>query len=61
MTHGGFYRHISSKDDLNAAAVRAAFGEILDRFDARERTRGLDAPIAAYVPRDTSRPGPSSA
>ena len=49
MTHGGFYKHFSSKDELNAAAVRAAFAEIADRFDARECEKGSDAAIAAYV------------
>jgi len=49
MTHGGFYKHFSSKDELNAAAVQAAFTEIADRFDARERESGVGAAIAAYV------------
>ena len=49
MTHGGFYKHFSSKDDLNAAAARAAFHEIVDRFDARERAAGVEAAVRAYV------------
>jgi TetR/AcrR family transcriptional repressor of nem operon len=49
MTHGGFYKHFETKDDLNAAAVGSAFGEIVDRFDARERADGADAAIRAYV------------
>ena len=49
MTHGGFYKHFSSKDDLNVAAVRAAFAEILGRFDARERAGRVEAAIQAYV------------
>ena len=32
MTVGGFYRHFSSKDDLVAAALGAAFTQSLDRI-----------------------------
>src|SRR5271165_485249 len=49
MTHGGFYKHFATKDDLNAAAVSAAFGEILDRFDARKCAGGVEAAIRAYA------------
>src|SRR5271166_3217068 len=49
MTHGGFYKHFATKDDLNAAAVGAAFGEIVDLFDARERAEGVEAAIRAYI------------
>ena len=49
MTHGGFYKHFATKDDLNAEAVGAAFREITDRFDAREREQGFDAAIRTYV------------
>jgi TetR/AcrR family transcriptional regulator, transcriptional repressor for nem operon len=49
MTHGGFYKHFATKDDLNAAAVSAAFGEILDHFDARKSAGGVEAAIRAYV------------
>ena len=49
MTHGGFYKHFETKDDLNAAAVGAAFGEIVDRFDARERADGVEAAIRTYA------------
>ncbi|MFE2409277.1 TetR/AcrR family transcriptional regulator [Kitasatospora sp. NPDC059408] len=37
LTHGGFYRHFSSKDDLVAQALRAAFGE---RREAMDRLTG---------------------
>src|SRR3546814_12105569 len=28
LTHGGFYRHFTSKDDLAVAAIEAAFAEM---------------------------------
>jgi TetR/AcrR family transcriptional regulator, transcriptional repressor for nem operon len=49
MTHGGFYKHFGSKDELVAAAARRAFAEISDRFDAREEMGDADAAAAAYV------------
>jgi TetR/AcrR family transcriptional repressor of nem operon len=49
MTHGGFYRHFQSKDEMVAAAIRAAFDEAADRFDRRLRQHGADAAIKAYV------------
>ena len=49
MTHGGFYKHFGSKDELLAAAVRQAFAEISDRFDAREEKSDADSAAAAYV------------
>ncbi|AYG04046.1 TetR/AcrR family transcriptional regulator [Gryllotalpicola protaetiae] len=33
MTHGGFYRHFSSKDELAAAAIDHAFAEQRAEFD----------------------------
>ena len=32
LTHGGFYKHFESKDDLLLEALREAFGEIADRL-----------------------------
>jgi TetR/AcrR family transcriptional repressor of nem operon len=49
MTNGGFYRHFRSKDEMIAAAIRAAFDEITDRFDRRLRQHGAAAAVAAYV------------
>jgi TetR/AcrR family transcriptional repressor of nem operon len=49
MTHGGFYKHFKSKNDLVRAAVRFAFDEIIERFDRREATGGRDDALAAYV------------
>ena len=49
MTHGGFYKHFDSKDDLIAAAIRYAFDDVAERFDRRERQDGRAAAIDAYV------------
>jgi len=49
MTHGGFYKHFTSKDELSALASRAAFQEVVARFDERERSAGRDAAREAYL------------
>jgi len=45
LTHGGFYKHFRSKDDLVAAATRDAFGDILGRLD-RVAAESPDGPTA---------------
>ncbi len=49
LTHGGFYAHFESKDDLIAAAIGRMFEESRARF--REWTEGKDQPDAlrAYI------------
>lgn len=49
LTHGGFYAHFQSKDDLIAAAVTRMFEESRERF--REWTAGKARPDAlrAYI------------
>ncbi|MHC3474435.1 TetR/AcrR family transcriptional regulator [Streptomyces sp. 7R007] len=45
LTHGGFYRHFSSKEDLVAQALAAAFTErrqAMDQFTDRSPTAGAD-------------------
>jgi TetR/AcrR family transcriptional repressor of nem operon len=49
MTHGGFYKHFASKDELSDIAARAAFEEIAGRFDEREGREGREAARAAYL------------
>lgn len=53
LTHGGFYAHFKSKDDLVAAAIAAMFGQGRERFFARTADRqGIEALrlwIDAYV------------
>lgn len=49
LTHGGFYAHFGSKDDLIAAAIDRMFEESRARF--REWTEGKEQPDAlrAYI------------
>ena len=48
LTHGGFYNHFRSKDELIAAATARGFGETADRY------AGYDAlaAIEAYISRE---------
>jgi TetR/AcrR family transcriptional repressor of nem operon len=47
LTHGGFYKHFGSRDDLIAEAAARAFADG-DRA-IHELTDGADDPLAAYV------------
>jgi TetR/AcrR family transcriptional repressor of nem operon len=38
LTHGGFYKHFGSKDDLLAESLRAAFQEMSDRLTQVAKT-----------------------
>ncbi len=49
MTHGGFYKHFQSKDELAAIAVRSAFETIAARFDQTHDEDGPEAATAAYL------------
>jgi TetR/AcrR family transcriptional repressor of nem operon len=49
MTHGGFYKHFASKNDLVRAAIRLAFDGIANRFDRREAENGEEAALEAYI------------
>jgi TetR/AcrR family transcriptional repressor of nem operon len=40
LTHGGFYSHFASKDELVAEVIRSGFDRVSDRFEAR--FEGLD-------------------
>ncbi len=35
LTHGGFYAHFESKDDLIAAVIRSGFDQVSERFEAQ--------------------------
>jgi TetR/AcrR family transcriptional repressor of nem operon len=56
LTHGGFYRHFGSKEELVAEASAAGMESILDRADAAAGragdTSGLEAIIEAYLATD---------
>jgi TetR/AcrR family transcriptional repressor of nem operon len=49
LTHGGFYAHFTSKDDLIAQAITSMFDQGISNF--LRRTEGLDPQkaLAAYV------------
>jgi TetR/AcrR family transcriptional regulator, transcriptional repressor for nem operon len=49
LTHGGFYAHFASKDDLIAQAITSMFDQGYDNF--LRRTESLEPPqaLAAYV------------
>src|SRR5262245_32805767 len=53
LTHGGFYAHFESKDDLIAAAVEQMFAEsrefMREWTDGKSRVDALRAYINAYV------------
>jgi len=53
LTHGGFYAHFASKDDLVAAAIRHMFEQAHARFVAethgRDPREGLRAYIRTYL------------
>lgn len=47
LTHGGFYKHFASRDDLVAEAVEAAIAEGREGYE--EVTAEADDPLAAFV------------
>jgi TetR/AcrR family transcriptional repressor of nem operon len=53
LTHGGFYRHFKSKDDLFAAALTKAFEDSRERITQMaaeaEKGRELEALISFYL------------
>jgi TetR/AcrR family transcriptional repressor of nem operon len=55
MTHGGFYRHFASKDELVPLAYREAFDQIVGRLGASaagrddDRTAAWNAMVSAYL------------
>jgi TetR/AcrR family transcriptional repressor of nem operon len=49
LTHGGFYRHFNSKDDLAAAAIGRGFDEGLARLEAALAGDGGESALAKYI------------
>jgi TetR/AcrR family transcriptional repressor of nem operon len=47
LTHGGFYKHFASRDDLVAEAADRAFAEGNEALESL--TEGADDPLAAFV------------
>ena len=47
LTHGGFYKHFGSRDDLVAEAIGKAFADADAAVE--EVTRDVDDPLAAFV------------
>ena len=57
MTHGGFYKHFESKDQLIAKACAEATQEVMERMEAQPT---IDAAVAGYLStrhRDTPASG----
>jgi TetR/AcrR family transcriptional repressor of nem operon len=54
LTHGGFYRHFDSRDDLTAEAIDAALAQGSERIEAAAKLggpEGLAAIIDGYLSR----------
>ena len=49
LTHGGFYSHFASKEDLVRAAIEEASGDSAQNFDRRVQEGGLEAWIRGYL------------
>src|SRR5260221_7440288 len=49
LTHGGFYAHFSSKEDLVATALAQMFDEALATFETLTAKETPDAALRAYV------------
>lgn len=49
LTHGGFYAHFASKDDLVAAAIGTMFDEARGRFDRTLAERDPAGALTAYI------------
>jgi TetR/AcrR family transcriptional repressor of nem operon len=49
LTHGGFYAHFSSKDELVAQSITRMFDQSCERLASRSRGRAPAAALAAYI------------
>jgi len=49
LTHGGFYSHFSSKEELVKAAMEEAAGHSVQNFNRRIEEGGLEAWIRGYM------------
>ena len=62
LTHGGFYAHFESKDDLIARAIDVTFDRTCERFLLRTRDIDADAALTSYItyylsPSHVNKPG----
>ena len=48
MTHGGFYRHFKTKDELVIEALHSAFDDFANPLELRQQTESADAVVAQY-------------
>lgn len=48
LTHGGFYRHFKSKDDLVAEALRSAFDDFASPLELRQQVEPPESVAAEY-------------
>lgn len=49
LTHGGFYAHFASKEDLIAEAIDLMFVEGAEQFSAAGQNRSAEAALSAYI------------
>ena len=49
LTHGGFYAHFQSKDDLIGEVIRTGFDGVSDRFESRFSSLEGDEWLVAWV------------
>jgi TetR/AcrR family transcriptional repressor of nem operon len=49
LTHGGFYRHFESKDQVVAQACEVAVDTLVSELEAFAEGGGLDAVVSAYL------------
>jgi len=49
LTHGGFYRHFSGKQDLVLASIEFAVSEVLDQLEQVIKKQGAAVAITQYV------------
>ncbi len=62
LTHGGFYAHFESKDDLIARAIDVMFDRNCERFLLRTRGQDGEAALSSYIayylsPAHVNKPG----
>lgn len=49
LTHGGFYRHFSSKDELTIAALRMAFDELIAPLEVEKNDASAKDALAGFT------------